>query len=306
MLNALDNISLKIRKIKEDTQDVEKLAELIILIKEFNEINSQKGLNESYPTSIIEEAEQLLSQARETKKLKTCEVEPIEWITDSFYCEKCNSIEQSGFLATESLRSAEKGFNSGSFKITRTRICQNCGFAYRTQETLISDSDKKTRTAKQAVHLNYDIINNLESAKGFIRKCVYWINHSSGGDVLCPRFSEKVYQGSSGYEIEFGANKLLITVLFKRVIDELNSVFSGKTCELSDDWIDLIIRGAVANYKGIEYPTYYPVTDTWYLKFGNHGVDIDDARRFILRHPKLREFFKAEEYKTALYHGSNL
>ncbi len=92
---------------------------------------------------------------------------------------------------------------------------------------------------------------------------------------------------------------MLITVLFKRVIDELNRVLSGETSELTDDWIDLIIRGAVANHKGIEYSTYYPIIDGCYLKFGNHGIDIDNARGFIFTHPKLTQFFDTEAYKLA-------
>lgn len=299
MLDALEKIALKIREIKKNTHDIEKLAELNKLIKVFNDISSRSGLEKQYPEALVKEAEQVILRAKQQKKSEIRSDDKASWVTDSFYCQQCDSIELSTFQATKTSLISEQGFDTCSFSVPRTRVCENCGFTYRTQETLILNGDTKTRAARQVPHLNYDTINSLESARGFIRKSVYWINHSSGGDVLCPGFSERVYKGISGFEIDFGANKLLITVLFKRVIDELNRVLSGETSELTDDWIDLIIRGAVANHKGIEYSTYYPIIDGCYLKFGNHGIDIDNARGFIFTHPKLTQFFDTEAYKLA-------
>tara|TARA_Y100000310_G_scaffold342816_1_gene447608 strand:+ start:6620 stop:6922 length:303 start_codon:yes stop_codon:yes gene_type:complete len=97
MLDALEKIALKIREIKKNTHDIEKLAELNKLIKVFNDISSRSGLEKQYPEALVKEAEQVILRAKQQKKSEIRSDDKASWVTDSFYCQQCDSIELSTF-----------------------------------------------------------------------------------------------------------------------------------------------------------------------------------------------------------------
>jgi hypothetical protein len=112
----------------------------------------------------------------------------------------------------------------------------------------------------------------------FISESAVWF-HPAGKRVSAPRHANRIKNGPHGWEIEFGANVVLIEVAFNRTINTLQelSPIMRPAEKQYDEFLRLAgqhIRGAVANYQRNEYRGYYQASQA-IMTFGVQGINVD-------------------------------
>jgi hypothetical protein len=121
----------------------------------------------------------------------------------------------------------------------------------------------------------------ISLAQRLIKDSAYWYGHQNG-PARAPKHYERVTAGPYGWEITFGANSFLVEQAIRRFTDSARAAvesfaLTGKTIpdkELRKQ-LALITRGAVSNYQGEVYLTYWPVTDG-HMMFGTQSIHVAD------------------------------
>lgn len=127
-----------------------------------------------------------------------------------------------------------------------------------------------------------------EFVQNFLRNICWWLTHSSGCPVRAPRHADRVYfDNYHGWVIDFGANTFLVGKAIarcaKRIKDFLDSVSLGDIPSVEELKFGLqyAISGAVSNYNGDEYDSFYPINNGE-MVFGAQAIDVNDAISFFL------------------------
>ncbi len=141
--------------------------------------------------------------------------------------------------------------------------------------------------AKQPLLQRPELIS-LELAKQFVSNSAWWHTHSSGRPVRARKHANRIYKSTThGWALDFGANTFLVGKAIERCCREINkqidSALVGEpiTIENLKQKLALHIRGAVANYDGNEYESYYPTTGQD-MMFGAQSIDVEDGVKFML------------------------
>lgn len=124
-------------------------------------------------------------------------------------------------------------------------------------------------------------IVSIGAAQRLIRDSAWWHGHPHG-PARAPKHYDRVVYGAHGWEIDFGANFFLVEKAIRRcaaVIEEACAevLRTGNTVDASTYRykMSLAVRGAVANFQGNEYESYYDTTDGFML-FGTQAIRVDD------------------------------
>ncbi len=124
------------------------------------------------------------------------------------------------------------------------------------------------------------------AAQRLISDAAWWYGHPHG-PTRAPDHYKRVTFGRHGWEIEFGANSFLvghaisrcITAVERAVNQVLTTGSKVQESRLREE-MTLAVRGAVANFDGNEYQTYYDV-HKGFMHFGTQAINVDDFVRTI-------------------------
>ena len=118
-----------------------------------------------------------------------------------------------------------------------------------------------------------------ETAEKVIRNSAYWYGHPHG-PAQAPKHADRLEYGDTGWELKFGANTFLVEEAIRRCASIIEKV--AKSVLETDTPIDesklrreleYAVRGAVANYEGVEYAGYYDASDG-FMHFGTQAIHV--------------------------------
>lgn len=118
-------------------------------------------------------------------------------------------------------------------------------------------------------------------AQRIIKDSAWWYGHPQG-PTRAPKHYERVTRGRHGWEIEFGANTFLVESAIWGCIVALDEAIkaalsTGSKVDESGlrEKMSLAVTGAVANYNGDEYLSYYE-TFKGFMHFGTQAINVND------------------------------
>lgn len=126
-----------------------------------------------------------------------------------------------------------------------------------------------------------DEIVSIVLAQRLVADSAYWYGYPTG-PAKAPKHSERITEGPHGWEVPFGANSFLVGQAIHRctiqVRVELNKVSNTNEkvplFALRERLVSSV-RGAVSNYRGVEYATLWPVTRD-HMLFGTQSIHVGD------------------------------
>ena len=116
-----------------------------------------------------------------------------------------------------------------------------------------------------------------------VRKAAVTFLH--GYPTPAPGYTRRVEWGPHGFQLPFGANKLLVARLYQKAGSNINHFFDKiEECEKvtrasAEAVLAACVSSSVSNYDDEEYN--YPIEEG-YLKLGGSGVDVGRAVDYLL------------------------
>lgn len=132
----------------------------------------------------------------------------------------------------------------------------------------------------------------LELAKGLVRISALWDHPTALTLVNAPGHADRIYKGSLGWTVDFGANSFLVGVAIEYGVGEINealdAILAGKVVKRSDLVQKLVhvMSFAVANNLGEQYNGAYPVYNGK-MQFGNQYIDLEVAADYLVTQAQL-------------------
>ena len=109
----------------------------------------------------------------------------------------------------------------------------------------------------------------------------WWYGHPKG-PARAPKHFERVTTGAHGWELEFGANYFLVEAAIRRctvlISDAIRAVLENGVkvdCVKLREDMRWQVRGAVANFNGEEYGSYYDISKG-FMHFGTQAINVND------------------------------
>lgn len=120
---------------------------------------------------------------------------------------------------------------------------------------------------------------SITLAQQLVEQSAYWHGHPSGRPVSAPSHSSRIYFGSIGWAIDFGANTFLIERAFDRsekiLIEYLYTLGDGSfEKKEAVSRMRRAVRASVSNHIGDIYDSYW--SDNGFLVFGTQAIKVDD------------------------------
>ena len=121
-------------------------------------------------------------------------------------------------------------------------------------------------------------------AQQLVEQSAYWHGHPSGRPVSAPNHANRIYCGSRGWAIDFGANTFLIERAFfyseKMLIEYLYTLGTGSfEKKEAVNRMRRAVCGSVSNHIGDIYDSYW--SNNGFLVFGTQAIKVDNFIQLI-------------------------